>query len=479
MRLSVTIASLVAALLGWAAWRLQPALAVAAGLTSHELCDGVFIADQSSQVVFRTNLVPRQGYHWIAWAIRYKVDREQASVTSSLLGAFSATAVYRKGFGCLVLHGTPPAEQNASLPQDGPALLPPLAGHGVVAPVNAKLKTALDAEFDGPRRRTEAVVVVHDGHIIAERYAPGIGPRTPLIGYSATKSVISALIGILVREKKLSLYGPAPVALWAAGGDKRHAISIDDLLRMRSGLDFPETDSGLGRPSRMLFLQRNMAAYAERTRLEFSPGTVWSYSSASYLILSQILRNAVGGGPAQVLAFAHRELFAPLGMTNVHLDFDATGTPVGSTYMLAPARSWARFGMLYLDDGVVGGQRMLPAGWVRYSTTPSPGTGYGAGFWTERVGKGANPWKWGLPDVPADTFMARGILGQFVVVVPSKDLVVVRFGLTDETGPNVNDSQGMGRLVAAVIAAIAGRNSSRHVPVASNHVGSSSRVSKT
>lgn len=454
MRLRITIAALSAALLGWAVWRLQPALAVATGLTSHEMCDGVFVADQFPQVVFRTNLAPRQGYHWIAWAIRYRVDREQASVTSSLLGAFTARAVYRKEFGCLVLHGPPPAESNASRSQDEPALLPPLAGPGVVAPQNTQLKLALNTAFDAAHRRTEAVVVVHDGRIIAERYAPGIGPRTPLIGYSATKSVISALIGILVREKKLSLYGPAPVALWAQSGDKRHAISIDDLLRMRSGLDFPETDSGFDRPSRMLFLKRDMAGYAERTRLEFHPGTHWSYSSASYLILSQIVRNAVGGGPGRVLAFARRELFGPLGMTNVHLDFDATGTPVGSTYMLAPARSWARFGMLYLDDGVVAGRRILPPGWVRYSTTPSPGTGYGAGFWTERVGKGANPWKWGLPEVPADTFMARGILGQFVVIVPSKNLVIVRFGLTDETGPNVNDSRGMGHLVAAIVAAV-------------------------
>lgn len=454
MRLGMTIAVLSAALLGLAVWRLQPALAVAVGLTSHELCDGVFIADQSPRLVFRTNLAPRQGYHWIAWAIRYRVDREQARVTSSLLGAFTTSAVDRIGFGCLVLHGPPPAEQNASQSEGRPALLPPLAGPGVVAPQSAKLKSALDAEFDAPHRRTEAVVVVHDGRIIAERYAPGIGPRTPLIGYSVTKSVISALVGILVREKKLSLHGPAPVALWAARDDKRQAISIDDLLRMRSGLDFPETDSGFGRPSQMLFLKRDMAAYAERTRLEFPPGTHWSYSSASYLILSQIVRNEVGGGPRQVLAFARREMFGSLGMTNVHLDFDAAGTPVGSTYMLAPARSWARFGMLYLDDGVVEGQRILPAGWVRYSTTPSPGTGYGAGFWTERVGKGANPWKWGLPDVPLDTYMARGILGQFVVVVPSKNLVVVRFGLTDETGPNVNDSQGMGRLVAAIVAAL-------------------------
>jgi CubicO group peptidase (beta-lactamase class C family) len=458
MRLRLILAVLLAAFLGWAAWRLKPALAVAAGLTSHELCDGVFVADQAPDVVFRTNLAPRRGYHRIAWAVRYRVDRARASVTSSLFGLFSTQASYREGFGCLVLHGAPPVEQAAALPQLGPALLSPLAGPNVVTPQSVELKAALDAAFTEnptpPYRHTEAVVVVHYGRIVAERYAPGIGPQTPLIGYSATKSVISALIGILVRDKKLSLYGPAPVALWAAGGDKRHAISIDDLLSMRSGLDFPETGSGLDVPSRMLFLSRDMAAYAERSRLKFPPGTHWCYSSASYLILSQVVRNAVGGGPDGVLAFARRELFGPLGMVGVRLDFDATGTPVGSTYMLAPARSWARFGLLYLDDGVVDGQRILPAGWVRYSTMPSPGTGYGAGFWTERLGQAANPHEWGLPGIPADAFMARGILGQYVVVVPSKNLIVVRLGLSDEGGRNVNDTQGTGRLVAAVAAAV-------------------------
>ncbi len=458
MRLPRILAVVVlAAFLGWAAWRLRPSLAVAAALTSHELCDGMFVAHQAPDAVFRTNLAPRRGYHRIAWAVRYRVDRARANVTSSVLGAFSAQAAHRKGFGCLVLHGAPPAAQAVNLPPEGPALLPPIAGPDVIAPQGAELKAALDAAFQEnpapPYRHTEAVVIVHNGHIVAERYAPGIGPQTPLIGYSATKSVVNALIGILVRENRLSIYGPAPVAQWAGSGDKRHAISIDDLLRMRSGLDFPETEGGFDRPSQMLFLKRDMATYAEQTAPEFPPGAHWSYSSSSYLILSQIVRDAVGGGPQGVLAFARRELFGPLGMTGVELDFDATGTPVGSTYMLAPARSWARFGLLYLNDGTVDGKRILPAGWVRYSASPSPGTGYGAGFWTERLGPGASPLDWGLPGIPADAFMARGILGQFVVIVPSKGLVVVRMGLNDEGGRNVNDTQGTGRLVAAAAAA--------------------------
>jgi CubicO group peptidase (beta-lactamase class C family) len=189
-------------------------------------------------------------------------------------------------------------------------------------PENARLKAALDSAFEEntapPYRNTEAVVVVHNGRIVAERYAPGIGPQTPLIGYSATNSVVNALIGILVREKKLSVYGPAPVARWAAGDHKRHAISIDELLRMESGLAFPETDSGFDRPSRMLFLERDMARYAERTRLEFSPGMHWSYSSASYLILSQIVRNAVGGGPGGRARICTSATIRPFGNDGRH-----------------------------------------------------------------------------------------------------------------------------------------------------------------
>jgi CubicO group peptidase (beta-lactamase class C family) len=196
-----------------------------------------------------------------------------------------------------------------------------------------------------------------------------------------------------------------------------------------------------------------MAGFAESADLEAAPGSTWNYTSGNTLILSRIIRDTVGGHAADVLRFAHRELFDPLGMHNVTLEFDATGTPVGSTYMLAPARDWARFGMLYLNDGVVGGRQILPHGWVRYSSKPTLDTGYGAGFWTNLVA-GHIPWSpvlWSIPGAPRDSFYTRGLLGQYVVVVPSERLILARFGASH--GPD-GDMEGIGRLIAEVIGAL-------------------------
>ena len=136
----------------------------------------------------------------------------------------------------------------------------------------------------------------------------------------------------------------------------------------------------------MKFGEADMAAYAESMPLATPPGSVWNYNDGNYVILSQLIREAVGGHAADVMRFARQELFGPLGMHNVTLQFDGSGNPEGSGEMLATARDWARFGLLYLDDGVVGGKRILPEGWVKYSASPTPNAwvGYGAGFWTNQ-----------------------------------------------------------------------------------------------
>jgi CubicO group peptidase (beta-lactamase class C family) len=166
-----------------------------------------------------------------------------------------------------------------------------------------------------------------------------------------------------------------------------------------------------------------------------------------------VLRDAVGGHAVDVLRFARRELFDPLGMRHVTMELDATGTPVGATYMLMPARDWARFGLLYLSDGILAGKRILPEGWVRYSATRTLDTGYGAGFWTNLADGNVPGWgvPWGMPHAPRDTFFARGFEGQYVVVIPSRNLVITRFG--DSAIPG-DDIENMDRLVAAVVAAI-------------------------
>jgi CubicO group peptidase (beta-lactamase class C family) len=445
----------------WAAARAQDAPRVATGFVAHTLCSAIFVSGADSDRAFAETLEAMPGVGLIGWALRYQVDREQREVSSTLLGLSRSRALYADGFGCRLADDDELAAA-WPLPADNPPprpLLPDIAGPGVVETASPGLRQAIDRAFaepdQPPLRHTRAVVVLRNGHVIAERYAPGYGIDTPLAGWSATKSVMSALSGILVRQGKLTLSQPAPVAAWRDPGDPHHGITVDHLLRHTSGLAMGSSlnaslASTIAPVNRMKFIARDMAGFAERAALQNAPGRAWNYHDGNYVILSRLIRDAAGSSAADVLRFARQELFNPLGMRNVTLEFDATGTPEGSSQMLAPARAWARFGQLYLDDGLVGGQRILPQGWVEESATPTPEAwvGIGAGFWTNRGDSFGATFRrsrgW-----PADSFYASGTFGQYVIVVPSQRLVIVRLGIASDRG----DIAGVSRLVADVITA--------------------------
>ena len=441
----IIVVGLAAAL--WLASRLVRLLWVATGLTSHTLASAVFVCGLDAASVYRQTLarLPRMGL--VRWAMRYRVDFDRREVRVKLLGHFKSRTVFRSGWGCLLVRGEEAPEW------DPPAVasIPPRQAERH-KPTNPLLETALDRAFAfrGLQGWINAVVVLHDGVLVAERYAPGYGPDTPLPGWSVTKSVMNALIGILVRQGRLSVEQRAAVLEWQNPRDPRHAITVDHLLQMRSGLAFAETHSGFDPVSRMLYLERDMAGFVARARLRATPGTEWYYSGGNTLILSGIIRDLLGGSPRSVLQFAREELFTPTGMYSPVLEFDAAGTPIGSTYLFASARDWARFGQLYLDNGVVNGRRILPDGWLRYSSTPTAGSNYAAGFWTVQD-------DWGMP---RDTLLARGFLGQAVVIVPSERLVLVRLG---EIFVAEGDRGGLARLLVDVIQAL-------HAPSTGSHL---------
>jgi CubicO group peptidase (beta-lactamase class C family) len=438
---------------------------IATGYISHVLCSYVFVSGLDPARVNEEDIAGNPVFRGINWAVRQEVDRTRREVRVRLLGRFESRAVHREGLGCLNLNGAaaPDAPTRAELDAGGPApaRLPEIAGPEIVAPVRAGLTAALDGAFaepDGtPARRTHAVVVVHDGRVVAERYAAGFGVETPVHGWSATKSVNNALLGILVRQGKLRMEDPAPVAAWQAPGDPRRAITPDQLLRMQSGLDLGDSltasfSTAWDTSARMAFTEPDMAGFAEGAALTAAPGTRWTYANGNPAILARILRDRVGGHAADVLRFARRELFEPLGIRSATLELDATGTPIASAFLFATPRDWARFGLLFLEDGVVGGARILPEGWVRYSTTPTPSArvGYGAGWW---INQGDSPGarfrrEHGMPD---DAFLALGIYGQTVVVVPSQRLVIARFGTTYDLRMAMID---ICRLTADTIAAL-------------------------
>jgi CubicO group peptidase (beta-lactamase class C family) len=427
------------------------ALTIATNSVSRSLCDAAFLSHVDPDRMFAQEQLPNM--RSVGWALRYHVDREKQEVRSSIWGAYGARAAYREGLGCVLVHGDAPLSGSVGFK---PQPIPSAFAEAVVEPTDPALRAALDRAFAEPDpaqpRLTKGIVVLHDGKIIAERYAPGYGPETPIWGHSLSKSITNALIGILVEQGKLRVDQLAPVPAWASVNDPHHAITIDQLLRMDSGLPFDETDGPVNPMSRMFFLENDMARYAATVPLVHPPGTAWAYSNLGYVLLARIAADAAGdGGAVNAERFVRDQLFAPLGMRNAVFETDLAGTLVGSSHVYASARDFARFGQLYLDDGVVNGRRMLPEGWVAYSHSQTLKTGYGAGFWTNLVNEGSVPvWDapWGIPQAPKDMFYARGAMGQYIVIVPSERLVIARLGIS------LHGGTGIGDLTAEVIAAL-------------------------
>ena len=300
-----------------------------------------------------------------------------------------------------------------------------------------KIKSAVDKVFleSDPKKKlyTRALLIVHNGRLIQESYGPGITKDTPLLSWSMAKSVTNALIGILQRKGKLSLKEPAPVPEWQKAGDPRRAITLDQLLRMSSGLEWVEAydERPVSDVNIMLLLKPDMAAFAASKPLAAKPDTLWHYSSGTTNLIQRIIRDRLGTREAY-WEFPRRELFNKIGMRSAVWETDASGTFIGSSYLYATARDYARFGLLYLNDGVWQGERILPEGWVAYSTTPTPAAPqgrYGAHFWLNG-GKDSNPAGRMFPQLPGDTFFARGYQGQTIAIIPSRQVVVVRLGMT-------------------------------------------------
>ena len=456
-RLLIVAATLVlAALLTvWLAYRPDRAVLVGTGAVADALCAKTFVSGLDPPTVFAETM-ERHGLRLLRFGMRYHIDRDARIADASVLGFFRSRSAFHDGFGCVALHGSGPpyllkSDIEALRTPKTPPLLPDIAGPALVEPADPALRAALDHAFEEPReppfRRTKAVVVVHDGKVIAERYGAGIGIDTELIGFSMTKSVVNALLGIMTQQGLTSPSLPAPISEWKAANDPRQEIEVGHLMRMTSGLALDETDDPLN-PSDQMFQYDDMAAFAVKAPLIAAPGTRWAYSSATTQILARIIREAVGG-PEQTIGYAWRELFNPLGMRNVTLEFDGSGTLQGANNMLASARDWARFGLLYLNDGKIGDKRILHPEWVEFITWTTLDTDYAAGFWTNRS-EHPNARRRVSMGIPRDAYYASGNLGQRCVIIPSQHMVVVRMG--DSVDPS-GDMRGLARLIREVIAA--------------------------
>jgi CubicO group peptidase (beta-lactamase class C family) len=381
----------------------------------------------------------------------FSVNGKDSSVTGNVVGLAKRKAIYREGLGCTLMNEIPESvvrSQTFLLPikekQGTDSLywpsgdrMPDTLPSGIDLPA---LNRAIDfafAEKDSKIKvHTRAVVIVYKGQLVAEKYGPGFNAQSLLLGWSVAKSFANALIGILVQEGQLNLNAPAPVLQWQNRNDPRHAITLEHLLQQTSGLNFRENYASYSNVTDMLFNKGDMAGYASNVSLKHTPGTVFNYSSGNSNILSQIIRNTVG--EKDYHRFPYTKLFSRLSMQSAFLEPDASGTFVASSYVYATARDYARFGLLYYNDGIWNGERILPEGWVRKTVTPPPANqfkNYGYQFWLNGLDKKDPSKKW-YPNVPADMFFADGFGGQDIYIIPSKELVVVRLGLNgmDEDG---------------------------------------------
>lgn len=292
---------------------------------------------------------------------------------------------------------------------------------------------------DAPFGLHLALAVLHRGDVVAERYGHTADANTPLISWSMAKSVTHALVGLLVDDGLLDPAAPAPVPAWS--NDARADITLQHLLAMTSGLEFVEdyVDDQVSHVIDMLFGdgKGDVAGYAEGFPLLHEPGTVFNYSSGTTNIISAICRRTIesNGLADSTEQFLRQRLFEPLGMESATIRCDDVGTFIGSSFVFATARDFAAFGRLYLDDGMVGDTRLLPAGWVTHARTAVPvpvleGHWYGAHWWLWDHHCDPGPDGPGFPVADINGFAAHGYEGQYTLVVPDRDLVVVRLGKT-------------------------------------------------
>ena len=433
LRSAAAIVLLMAALLG-ALWLNPPdLLRVGANYSAKIVCSNVFLAGRDPDEVLRTD-VQAPGIALLR-LMRISVDRQRHVIHAGFLGFIGdGLAVDRPSTGCAVV---PDGNLDFAIQVNkiaaqtsGPATTTAhpgmAAGTGALWPEGNAVATTpgLDrilAVDTLPGVGMRAVIVVAHGRIVAERYAPGFSAATPLLGWSMAKTVVAGLVGVLVKEGRLTLDQSAG---WATpGGDGRERIRIADLLAMSSGLRFNEGYGAVSDVTRMLYLEPDMSEFARAQPLAHPVGEFWSYSSGTANILSRIVQDAGGRLGARV---ADEKIFKPLGMTSAIIETDEDGTLVGSSYMYATARDWARYAQFLLQDGVWQGQEMLPRGYVAMMASPVTASHgqYGHGL----------VWLSGSPDtafgIPAGTFWMEGHDGQSIAIIPSRELAVVRLGLT-------------------------------------------------
>jgi CubicO group peptidase (beta-lactamase class C family) len=399
------------------------------GYAAKNIASGVFVAGRTQESIEKEEI----NFFPVIYS-KNIVDNDSKTVTSKLLGIWKAEAVHNEGLGCTLVrdfskedvlkfdypHIPPPPGDPDTIPWPAGDMLSDTVPPGIKMEV---LNDMLDRVFQDTvnYKGTFAVTVVYKDQIVAERFRSDLNHGMRFLSWSMAKSFTNAMVGAMVKDCLIDIKVPLKIEEWAK--DDRRNITLDNLMQMTSGLEFSEAyyKLRLSNTTTMLLKNGDMGDYAAYRKLVAQPDSVWSYSSGSSNIIQDYLRTAFNNHE-EYLGYPRKAIFNKAGMRSVIWEVDASGTFVGSSYLYATMRDYARFGLLYLHNGNWLGEQIFPEDWVSYTTTPANGSGgqYGSLFWLNKNGE--------FPDQPDDLFYCDGYEGQRIFILPSKDLVVVRTG---------------------------------------------------
>lgn len=440
-RILYSILAVIIVILLAAAIYLNTLMPIITGYAAKNLCSAVFVSERNQENVEDLDL----NFSFISF-VKNRVDNENKTVTSRFLWGKS-TAVYREGFGVTLLQDKDIEEIKAI---KFPEISAAYSGDTIKWPMGDIMPdsiTGIDRDAlnnisdklineDAYGGTAFAFMVLHKGIPVAESYKPLLNKDTRFLSWSMAKSVINALVGIMVKDSVLYLEEKELIAEWS--GDGRGSITLNNLMQMQSGLEWNEDYGNRSDITVMLHCVPDFAEYAYTKPLEYEPGTLWNYSGGTTNIVSYILRDQFDTDDAYY-AFPHEKLFYRIGITDAIFEPDEAGTLVGSSYLYMKARDYARFALLYMQDGIFEGNRILPVGWVDYVTTTASNSngGYGSFFWLNQDG--------GINSAPEDMYMCVGHDGQRIYIIPSLDLITVVLGYSP------NDSMDFNQLLADII----------------------------
>ena len=454
MKMFKIIGLAVVLILAIVIYKQYPRLNIIAGYAAKNMSSNVFISDRSVASVNKTdNNVPS-----IKLA-KTTVDLESKITTSSVFGLLKRNVLFREGQGAVVIDDDFDIHQKFLKPKrsENKSTLP--FPYGTSEPADTifsninyeKLQIAIDSAFIENHKpflkNTRSVLVIYKDQLIAEKYADGFDKNTQFLGWSMAKSLLATTIGVLESKKGFDIHKPVIESLdlkeWE--NDDRANITTHHLLKMVSGLEWEEDYTKISDVTKMLFLERDMTKSQSNKNLEFQPGTHFNYSSGTTNLISGVLRSQFKT-QQEYLDFPYTELIDKIGMNSMLFETDMEGNYVGSSYAWATARDWAKLGLLYLHNGNWNGEQIFNKSWAEYTATPTKESEneYGAQFWTNTDEY--------IPDAPKDMYYADGYHGQRVFIIPSRELVIVRTGLTQKNRTDSYDI--MNKLIKEVLASI-------------------------